>query len=515
MTTARICSILALLILFHSLAAADDKLRLIIPEPSTVYLQEGKRTASLIFSLAANTEPPAKESITLTDAYSGTNKISAGNMHFEWQGSLIQSSSVQVLTGQISVEDSAVLEPEAEYKGALIFASPDNAPQQVIKFTLVEHSAASVEVSPDKIDAIADPLQLGTIALRLRNTGKTAITKVEAEPFNLTDTQHGNRTPGARQTVDIGHEVWSPWQYRTVQVNLPQPVLAGAYTGTLNLILNGRNYNSVPLTVRSRGPRYIIPYLPLILFVVILAAGGGLSWLLELWFSGGGLKRAEANVSLRNSQQAFLDFRSFLDKWEAPHDFHNLTQTRVHLLTDLALLEGVVARARSTDPDQLAKEAAEFAVHAVLDSVLETYIKVAATLLASNSTDLPAAIADFDAVAPNISADQYRTALDDKLKKHTAPHPPSPPAAIRVAAVTTLTTSQAASAKDYEKEIILMSWLQRGVIILVVLLVAVETKYIGNFTFGSARDYIEVFLWSLGLTQTGTQMLAKARSSRP
>ncbi len=515
MTTSHIRSMLALLILFPFLAAADDKLKLIIPEPSTVYLQEGKRTASLIFSLVANTEPPAKQSITLTDAYGSTNKIPAGNMHFEWQGSPIRSSSVQVLPGQISVEDCAVLEPEAEYKGALIFAWPENASQQVIKFTLVEHSAASVEVSPDKIDAISDPLQLGTIALRLRNTGKTAITKVEAEPLNLTDAQHGNRTPGARQTVDIGHEVWSPWQYRIVQVNLPQPVLAGAYTGTLNLIVNGRNYNSVPLTVRSRGPRYFIPCLPLILFVGILAAGAGVSWQLEHWFSGGGLKRAQANVSLRYSQQAFLDFRSFLDEWEAQHNLHNLTQTRVHLLTDLALLEGVVARGRSTDPDQLAKEAAEFALHASLDSILETYIKSATTLLASNPADLAAAVADFDTVASNIPPDQYRATLDDKLKQHTAPHPASAPATMRVAAVTTLATSQAASPEDFEKEIIFMSRLQRGAIILVVLLVALETKYIGNFTFGSAKDYIEVFLWSLGLTQTGTQILAKARSSRP
>lgn len=64
-----------------------------------------------------------------------------------------------------------------------------------------------------------------------------------------------------------------------------------------------------------------------------------------------------------------------------------------------------------------------------------------------------------------------------------------------------------------DRRITRMAWVYRLTVWLVVSAVAYLTFYDRAFAFGTARDYISLFLWTLGLTQTGTQILARGKSS--
>ena len=83
--------------------------------------------------------------------------------------------------------------------------------------------------------------------------------------------------------------------------------------------------------------------------------------------------------------------------------------------------------------------------------------------------------------------------------------------------VTTLAVDPAAVAKQLtaiQRKMRVMEWLQRGVVWVAVFGTAYLTFLFGKFSFGTLQDYINVFFWSVGLTQTGSQVLAKVRSGR-
>jgi hypothetical protein len=58
-----------------------------------------------------------------------------------------------------------------------------------------------------------------------------------------------------------------------------------------------------------------------------------------------------------------------------------------------------------------------------------------------------------------------------------------------------------------------MTFVHRTVVAVVVFAGAYMTLYWNDLDFGTLLDYLGVFLWSLGLTKTGTDILSRAKSS--
>jgi hypothetical protein len=54
-----------------------------------------------------------------------------------------------------------------------------------------------------------------------------------------------------------------------------------------------------------------------------------------------------------------------------------------------------------------------------------------------------------------------------------------------------------------------MGLLYQGVVWVTVFFTAYQAYFAHNLAFGTLSDYFVVFLWSIGLTQTGSQILAR------
>jgi hypothetical protein len=70
------------------------------------------------------------------------------------------------------------------------------------------------------------------------------------------------------------------------------------------------------------------------------------------------------------------------------------------------------------------------------------------------------------------------------------------------------------AAKKLQGRIDKMNLLSRLAVWIVVILIAYQTFYANNFAFGTLLDYVGVFLWSFGLTQFGTQVVERVRSTQ-
>jgi hypothetical protein len=75
--------------------------------------------------------------------------------------------------------------------------------------------------------------------------------------------------------------------------------------------------------------------------------------------------------------------------------------------------------------------------------------------------------------------------------------------------------AQAVQVESAQKKIARDIWwitlAQHAVVWVVVVLTGLTTYFLGSATYGSAGDYIGTLLWSLGLTQTGKQIVARPR----
>jgi hypothetical protein len=65
------------------------------------------------------------------------------------------------------------------------------------------------------------------------------------------------------------------------------------------------------------------------------------------------------------------------------------------------------------------------------------------------------------------------------------------------------------SSEVVQKRIARMAFLYQSVVCTAVFFTAYEAYFAHNLAFGELSDYFIVFLWSIGLTQTGSQILSR------
>ncbi len=482
-------------------AFAQENLTKLSPDPIQVILENGKGSANVAFAIKAGVPQPTA---TATEAVGPTSSISAADIHFNWMPPT-DKTPAGLLLGLLSVDTKTFVEPGASYKGKVVVLWP-SAPPTTVDYTIQFPTLISFDVSPEQADLILGPLQPQEITLRIKNTGKRKITRIVISSLGLKDAATGKRAELSETPLALD---LNPGSETQIRYRPTQPHLAGSYTGTLDVTADQVARKSIPLVLRSRGPNYRdCSFLPFVLFLVVLAFAFWLSSMVEDWFGKGGLDRAQAILSLQASEADLNDGLRKIQKWQNDNAPAKVGQTEVRLQSLVDELATTIRAASGMPLDQLTKEAQRFASQAAATSLFWSFLKIATTTFAV-PTQLKEVAAQLDKVeipeppALNVYRENLRKVVQGAIATEglggAAPAGPA--------------DADVASPRALQKRIKLMACLYRLLVWFVVFIAAYQTLYSNNRVFGSFLDYIAVFLWTLGLTQTGTKILADARSS--
>lgn len=530
------CLILLLVLMFQASAqpaAAQDRLTKLDPEPVVVQLENGSGTADVAFILSQGAAVPE---FRVTPAVGPSNTIPAGNIDFKWVDAPQTQQAAQpqpgaetqpnaeakrerraVLVGRLvvnpRVNPRVNVEPDTNYTGRVIFYWPDAAQPLTLNFVVSDRATLAFSVAPANAALTLLQLQPDTILLRIRNTGRAAIHKLSFSVSGLIDskTQRRLMLPESEpvQVKDFGSTPLAPSHETEFLFKVPSPTWAGTYMGTVDVIADERARQSINLTLSSRGPTpgrntYWVPFS---LFVATLMLGYVLSNMLESWFNLGGLQRTEAQLSLQKSERELVRIAAQIEKWVGVHPREVFAQTSIRLQHDLNELRDLYRRIPGLTREELVAEAKRFALSATLAGNFESAVNVALKQWAGQPEKLNAVLTKLDGVAPGTDPNAYRASLRAVLEKEATSED-------RVSVFDgSAALPDMPTPADLEKRIKRMAQLERAVAAAVVFIMAYQVIYAGNFAFGTLLDYIQVFLWSLGLTQMGTQLIARARSS--
>lgn len=494
--------------------AQQERLTKLSPEPLTVQLQNGSGVAEFYFSLAPKFEKPV---IRITDAVGTSNAIPSGQISFKWIDPPEKADDTRsvLLTGKLDVTTSVYVEPSVTYAGRLIFTWEDGG-TQTVSFNVSDKTTLALSLSPPKLDLTLLYNQPDSVIIRVRNTGRAEIRKLTLSSSDLFDSETRRRIEPIKSVKELKDAQLAPSHETEVAFEVPHATWAGNYLGTLEVTANddAGSSQSIPIVLQSRGPTPTpgMFWLPYVLFFVTLGLGSLLSYWLENWFNLGGLQRTEALLSLQRSGEEFSRITKRVEELASERPESVFAQTKLRLRQDTEELAELFRRLLTLTRDDLTAEAKRFATSAALYGVFETAVDVALKQFPAPPDKLNAVLTSLDRVAPGEDLDAYRKSLRAVLAS-----------AVTEAEAVNLTpgaTFDAASAlpdlsppADPERQIKFMALVERGVTAALVFIGAYLMFFARDFTFGTLSDYFSVFLWSLGLTQTGTQIISRARSS--
>jgi hypothetical protein len=413
-----------------------------------------------------------------------------------------------LLTLNLKVETKERVDTNVSYKGKLIFLWPDA--QQTEDFTILDATTVAFDLSAQKVEAFLLGGQPSQAKFSLTNTGKEEIVKISVFALDLESaTTHRRANFGNPQEfqVKIG-----PEQKDVIEVALPTLPFAGTYSGVLNVVANDKAGKTIPLTLTTRGPTLgIINWLPFVLFFAVLGLGYFISLLLENWFGLGGLQRAQALISLERFRKNISKWLDDLRAWEAANPDIKLPRAKLRITGGLNELTGLVSSAKTQSTDALTSGATRNAPLVSASVILRDKLNTATAQWLTPDTLKPV-VDDLDAVDfpdANEGLDKYRQDLNDVLESHVSTKPELPSGA----AMPITETSSEQLVQHLEIKVERMALFHRLVVAIVVFSTAYLTLYWNNLDFGTLPDYFGVFFWSLGLTKTGTDILAKPKSS--
>lgn len=482
-------------------ASAADELTKLSPEPIQVLLEDGKGSVEIIFARKAGITPPPTR---VTAAVSSNNSLSEKDIHFEWAISTTTEHEL-LLTGRLWVDTQSFVDQLAPYKGKIILLWP-NAPPTTFDYQILNSTSIGFDVVPEQVDQHLAILQPHGITLRIKNTGKSKITNLVISSLGLVDTATGHKIdlPQKNQSIDL-----NPTQEKQIVFEWPQPVLAGAYSGALDITADNSTRKPIAVVLHTRGPSFRgLLFLPFVLFVAVLGLGFWLSSKLDQWFGQGGLQRAQTILDLQRSQTDLTEGLRRLQKWQDEHPFAKVSRNEVRLQFLIDELITVIRDADRLPLSQLTTEAQRFASQVAATSLFWSFLKIA-----TDKFPLPATLASvakkLDEVgipeppALNVYRDNLLKVLQTEMNA----------AALGGAGAVAPPQPRLISAEDLAKRIKFMARLYQLVVWFVVFVTAYQTLYLNDRSFGTLLDYMVVFLWTLGLTQTGTQILTRAQST--
>jgi len=286
---------------------------------------------------------------------------------------------------------------------------------------------------------------------------------------------------------------------------LPPSNHAGAFAGTLRVVGNGFQ-KDVPLTIRIRGP-YLSKWKewPLVIMTVVFLLGWGTSLLLDRWFTLLS-PRVQQLIPLREAQSSLKEFLGKVAAWEKTHSI-SLTIIGTVTAFDKSELDTLLKNVDAKSLTDLQQAAQRFTLADSLNDEFYTALQIAAGKIP------PASLAQVTQLLDNVPRGTdpvaYRAALLHVLTTPVPPPAPAPPNAIAPFVVgISLAT---ASAETLHREMELMDYLKLAVTGVVVWITAYTVYYLPNPSFGTSLDYLTLFLWSLGLTTTGSQLVNSVR----
>lgn len=473
------------------------------PSDPIVHLSSGEGSDRIYFSKADTVGLPIK--ITATDATGRVNSLPAIDVHV---GDPIPVDK-NVFSVEVSVKTSRYVEPGAPYESAiLLFDKNSAAIPTAIRFKIEDDSIVSFDVPQTNIVvAVADSTNAHQ-RVRIRNTGKAMITVLEVTSSVLNDAVNAHRI---QMTQCEKRTQLMPGQPTDLDFDLPQPVWAGSYTGTILITANHSVDKSIAVTIQSRGP-LSSRHFPLIVFILVVVAGFAISSVLDSWFGSGGLARAQLYLSLKNSETELTNQISNLNSWQLKVPTNNppISVPRANLWI-AQTLHDVQAQWNSFNEssiEDLTTSAQNYALLTSASDFLWSCIETATAKWTTQPQVLATVVSALDAVQLPLSAMdliRYRNELTNSLVSAVQG------ASKQAAFVPSASNSEMSSPtlKSIRSKIRAMTELYQVIVWCVVFVTAYQSFYAGHLLFGTLSDYMAVFLWSLGLTSTGTQIVSR------
>jgi hypothetical protein len=504
-------------------ADTPDKLKKLTPDPMIVFLDDGIGTARLTFLVQPKTPKPR---IVIQDAVSSSNAIPRANIRFEYSEEPWETAQQVLWEAEIKVGTQTYVDPAAEYKGRVVFFWPDGA-LAISDFTIKDRHATDFTVSASSLDVALGPGQPTKVTFNLTNSGKSVIRDLAISSLGLVDSSTRHRVSSFQtSSAQIGAAPIAPGEEKLVSLQLPIPRLAGTYQGELEVLVNGGKVRkAISLKLQVRGPNGLFSSqslswqsnwlrLPFVLFMLVLIVGAALATIFEDWFAGGGLQHVEAVLSLQRSLAALKGFSKRIDEWEKAHAGANcLPRTKTDLTLYSAELDRLLSGASDIPSPDLASAAQRFAVRVPFFDSLWDAVRAATTKWTDpqKQTDVIRKLDQESAADLNAYREALRQILEKEetditarqawrgtLRRELLP----PKARLQV------------FGRNLQAKVHWMAWLYRTVVWILVFFTAYLTFYANKFAFGTVQDYFGVFIWALGLTPTGAQLLARARGSQ-
>jgi hypothetical protein len=440
----------------------------------------------------------------------------AGTVTVRVESSTPMPENQRILAAVLEVKAAPPIAPNVKFSGMLLLPTIGGR----VPYSITDKTNVVLTSSPDKIAMTWLVWQPDVARLQVRNTGTSA--------FALSTAAASLEDAGTKRRVEEAVEIEprdqpftiGPGQSRQIAVRLPRPSLAGTYAGTLTL-RSQTDTLSLPLTITTRGPspRGHV-WIPFLLFVVTVIAGIWMSSRLEAFFGeGGGLRRAEAVVALGTLENDLTRVHKGLAEFLGRE---NLNLPRV-LARFSPLIEAVrTARTVPNVPnvDTVLREARAAQLAGML---LQRLLQASVAALKTDPQALAALVKAVEALQwPSDDASfeafdqQLRAAIDTVHKDMQSRAAAADPTELNEAAPRTtepllLPQGSPVTVDEALDQIRRMTRLQQAGIWLLTVLTAYQTFYVSNAAFGTAFNYIALFMWSLGITQAGTQIVARAR----
>jgi len=257
---------------------------------------------------------------------------------------------------------------------------------------------------------------------------------------------------------------------------------------------------------------FAISWMPFALFCGVVGSGFLFSSLLDAWFGSGGLQRAQSFLALKDAEKQLYAVATKIAGWNktlsalAPPA--KIEKTDLWIGADLDELQKLWENWDTKPVDKLSAAASTYSLHADAANSFESRVQLAFDHYTSDPAKLGAIIANLDQVVPPATAADLATYADTLTAALT------PGATTKLAAAVKIVTSQDPNSSlliGLRKKMTSMNALHRLMVWMIVLSTAYLSFYATHTAFGSLPDYIAVFLWSFGLTTTGSQIVASVR----
>jgi hypothetical protein len=456
-------------------AATSADAALIAPSPLTVSVQNGKGTATVYLAVAETLKDSDLPKIDVTAAVSPV-------------GDTVPRTDIHTITGtptkgrlvpvEISVATLKILTPNTAYNATV---SIFTIPRQDLVLTITRPVATALDVDPKTLTTTLIAGDSGKRTVRIRNLSTTLPLQAEMTSLGYANAQGVSIADEAKLSP-----VLVAGRTKTTDIVLPYPRYAGTYTGAIDVTGPTSETKTIAVSYTVRGP-YAKYGLPIILFFGILLVGALIAFGLESLWSDRRLAELEIERDLGAAMPPIERALAIIERWKLAGA--DLPATRWALTGTIESIATALDTIGRLTPDQMREVAA-----------MATNRARAAAALAAELSDPPDPATAKAADGVPLDTQNYRTALRKAISGAD------------------LSESEAAlearprTADDVTKSLTTIRRIRWLIVMLVVFLTAFLTFFQPDPQFGTCADYIKVFFWALGLTQTGSQIVTRIRA---